>query len=290
MDTGFRTRSCAELRTRSRGRIPDRQAARPEVHGERLRRHRRDGDRHHAGDAAAVAQRSRPSGSTRSRSSARRCVSASASGWRAATRCSCARSPKQYMKRIVDQFNLSKWVGQEEAREKLIQAGHRGNAPYVTYLFFRMVSPVVAFVVTLFYVFVVLKIDQPPMVKLGMCLFAAYCRHAVAVPVPEEQDPEAPALDPPRVSGCARPAVDLRRVRHVDRGGVSQSEPGDRLAVDPARRGTDADDRGTVLPAGPQGRLREPRQAHRPRRRPGGLRRARSSRSATARRSVRRCA
>ena len=32
-------------------------------------------------------------------------------------------SPKQYMKTVVDQFNLAKWVGQEEAREKLVQAG-----------------------------------------------------------------------------------------------------------------------------------------------------------------------
>ena len=104
------------------------------------------------------------------------------------------------MKRIVDQFNLTKWVGQEQAREKLIQAGYRGNAPYVAYLFFRMVSPIVAFVVAAFYLFVVLKTDQPPMIKLGMCLFAAYRRHAAAVHLPEEPDPEAPALDPPRVS------------------------------------------------------------------------------------------
>ena len=83
-------------------------------------------------------------------------------------------TPKQYMKRVVDQFNLTKWVGQEEAREKLIQAGYRGQAPYVTYLFFRMVSPVVAFAASLFYVFVVLQMDKPPMVKLGMCLFAAF--------------------------------------------------------------------------------------------------------------------
>src|SRR6185295_13581837 len=54
-------------------------------------------------------------------------------------------SPKQYMKTIVDRFNLAKWVGQEQARSKLIQAGYRGNAPYVAFLFFRMVSPVVAF-------------------------------------------------------------------------------------------------------------------------------------------------
>src|SRR5712671_1811372 len=83
-------------------------------------------------------------------------------------------SPKQYMKRVVDQFNLAKWVGQETAREKLIQAGHRGHAPYVAYLFFRMVSPVIALVVAVFYIFFVLKTDQPPMIKVGMCLFAAY--------------------------------------------------------------------------------------------------------------------
>jgi tight adherence protein C len=83
-------------------------------------------------------------------------------------------SPKQFMKRIVDQFNLNKWVGQEQAREKLIQAGFRGNAPYVTYLFFRLVSPVAAFLVTTFYLFFVLQMDRPPTIKLGMALFAAF--------------------------------------------------------------------------------------------------------------------
>jgi tight adherence protein C len=83
-------------------------------------------------------------------------------------------SPKQYMKRVVDQFNLAKWVGQETAREKLVQAGHRGQAPYVAYLFFRLVAPVVAFMVAVFYIFFVLKMDQPPMIKIGICLFAAY--------------------------------------------------------------------------------------------------------------------
>src|SRR6516162_6067542 len=42
------------------------------------------------------------------------------------------RSPKQYMQTIVDQFNLNKWVGQEEARSLLVQAGYRGQAPYIT--------------------------------------------------------------------------------------------------------------------------------------------------------------
>ena len=48
------------------------------------------------------------------------------------------------MQAIVDRFNLKKWVGQEEARLKLVQAGYRGQAPYVTYLFFRMVTPFAA--------------------------------------------------------------------------------------------------------------------------------------------------
>jgi tight adherence protein C len=83
-------------------------------------------------------------------------------------------SPKQYMKTIVDRFNLAKWVGQEQARTKLIQAGYRGNAPYVGYLFFRMVSPVVAFVVAVLYLFFILEIDQPFFLKVGACLFAAF--------------------------------------------------------------------------------------------------------------------
>jgi tight adherence protein C len=83
-------------------------------------------------------------------------------------------SPKQYVKRVVDQFNLAKWVGQETAREKLVQAGYRGQAPYVTYLFFRMVMPLVALVGTLVYLFLIIEMKQPPMVKFGMAIGAAY--------------------------------------------------------------------------------------------------------------------
>ena len=35
-----------------------------------------------------------------------------------------ATSPKQYMKTVVDNFNLNKWVGQEKARAMLMQAGY----------------------------------------------------------------------------------------------------------------------------------------------------------------------
>jgi tight adherence protein C len=74
----------------------------------------------------------------------------------------------------VERFQLAKWVGQEEAREKLIQAGYRGQAPYVTFLFFRMVTPIAALVLSVLYVFVILEIDKPFTIKIGICLFATY--------------------------------------------------------------------------------------------------------------------
>ena len=83
-------------------------------------------------------------------------------------------SPKQYIQTIVERFNLSKWVGQEEARLKLIQAGYRGQAPYITYLFFRMVTPIALFLFAVVYLFVILKLDQPTMIKVGVCIAAAY--------------------------------------------------------------------------------------------------------------------
>ena len=83
-------------------------------------------------------------------------------------------SPKQYVQTIVERFNLSKWVGQEEARLKLVQAGYRGQAPYITYLFFRMVTPIALFLFSVIYLFVILKLDQPTMIKVGVCIAAAY--------------------------------------------------------------------------------------------------------------------
>ena len=87
---------------------------------------------------------------------------------------SLRQSPKQFVQRVVEQFNLKKWVGQEEARALLVQAGYRGQAPYVTYLFFRMVMPSAMLVFSLLYVFVILKLNQPAAVKVGLCLGATY--------------------------------------------------------------------------------------------------------------------
>jgi tight adherence protein C len=87
---------------------------------------------------------------------------------------SLRQSPKQYMKAVVERFNLAKWVGQEEARTKLVQAGYRGHAAYITFLFFRLTAPIVALLFAVAYVFVLVELNQPPLVKVGICLGATY--------------------------------------------------------------------------------------------------------------------
>ena len=87
---------------------------------------------------------------------------------------SLRQSPRQLVSKVVNEFNLSKWVGQEEAREKLSMAGYRGQAPYITFLFFRLVTPLVLLALTVLYVFFVLRLQQSLSVKIGICLVAAY--------------------------------------------------------------------------------------------------------------------
>src|SRR5258708_15399224 len=70
-------------------------------------------------------------------------------------RASLRQTPKQIVSRVVHDFNLGKWLAQEAALEKLTMAGYRGDAPYVTFLFFRLVTPLVLFLATVLYVFVI---------------------------------------------------------------------------------------------------------------------------------------
>jgi tight adherence protein C len=83
-------------------------------------------------------------------------------------------SPKAYMKKVVDDFNLNKWLGQDEARTMLMQAGFRGQAPYITYLFFRMAMPIVMLAASAFYIFIVLQLEYSTLTKISMCIGAAY--------------------------------------------------------------------------------------------------------------------
>jgi len=87
---------------------------------------------------------------------------------------SLRQTPKQVVSRVVDDFNLTKWLAQEAAREKLIMAGYRGQAPYITFLFARMVAPIVLFVGSVVYVFLIAHMEKPMPIKIGICVGAAY--------------------------------------------------------------------------------------------------------------------
>src|SRR5579864_7502318 len=62
---------------------------------------------------------------------------------------SLRQTPKQLVSRVVEDFNLGKWLAQEAARDKLTQAGYRGHAPYITFLFFRLLTPILMFVASI---------------------------------------------------------------------------------------------------------------------------------------------
>src|SRR6195952_1454852 len=87
---------------------------------------------------------------------------------------SLRQTPKQLVSKVVEDFNLGKWLAQEAARDKLTQAGYRGHAPYITFLFFRLVTPVVFLVSSVLYVFVITHMEKSMPVKIGMCVAAAY--------------------------------------------------------------------------------------------------------------------
>ena len=87
---------------------------------------------------------------------------------------SLRQTPKQLVSRVVEDFNLGKYLAQEAARDKLIQAGYRGHAPYVTFLFFRALTPLLLFVGAILYVFVISHLEKSLPVKVGICVGAAW--------------------------------------------------------------------------------------------------------------------
>src|ERR1700692_1481268 len=87
---------------------------------------------------------------------------------------SLRQTPKQLVSRGVEDFNLGKWLPQEAAREKLVMAGYRGQAPYITFLFFRLVTPIVLFIAAVLYVFVISHLEKSFPIKIGIGVAAAY--------------------------------------------------------------------------------------------------------------------
>ena len=87
---------------------------------------------------------------------------------------SLRQAPKQIVSKIVEDLNLGKWVAQDAAREKLVMAGYRGQGPYVTFLFFRMVTPIVMLAGAVTYVFLLSHMQHSTPIKIGICIGAAF--------------------------------------------------------------------------------------------------------------------
>jgi tight adherence protein C len=90
-----------------------------------------------------------------------------------AKRASLRPEPISYMKATLDRFKLGGVLESENSKDKLAQAGYRGQAPLVTFMFFRFVMPFIVFILVLFYTFVVLHLSWSSPMKFGAAFVGA---------------------------------------------------------------------------------------------------------------------
>jgi tight adherence protein C len=87
---------------------------------------------------------------------------------------SLRQQPKAYMKNIVERFNLSSWLGTDKAKKQMIMAGFRGAQAEVAFLFFRLITPISLFVLTLIYLFFLSNFGWSNVFKIGVAIGALY--------------------------------------------------------------------------------------------------------------------
>lgn len=82
--------------------------------------------------------------------------------------------PKAYMKQIVERFQLSRWLGTEQAKLKMAMAGFRGPQAEIAFLFFRLITPALSFTICAIYLLAAPPIAFSLSLKAGVILLAAY--------------------------------------------------------------------------------------------------------------------
>ena len=82
--------------------------------------------------------------------------------------------PKAFMRQIVDGFNLQKALSDDKTLNRLRNAGLRGQAPLVVFLFARVTIPLILFALALFYMFAMIELDQPVMIKILIAAVFGY--------------------------------------------------------------------------------------------------------------------
>ena len=83
-------------------------------------------------------------------------------------------APKGFMQRIVDDLDLRAKFDNEELRENLKRAGLRGQAPVVSFMFFRIAAPIILTVSTAAYVFYFGQVAYPPLIKTLISIGAGF--------------------------------------------------------------------------------------------------------------------
>ena len=79
------------------------------------------------------------------------------------------------MRNIVERLDLRRALADEATLAKLKEAGFRGQNPLTRFLFFRLVLPFVFLALAIVYVFFLGGLpEQPPVMKLFVCIVAAY--------------------------------------------------------------------------------------------------------------------
>ena len=172
-------------------------------------------------------------------------------------------APKRLFKNVVDRLNLTSWLGTERAKMQLAMAGYRGAGAEYTFLFFRLVTPVVLFLTALLYLFVLLHWDKPALMKFGIAIGAMY----LGIKAPEIFLSNTISKRKKSMERAYPNTLDLllicvesgMSIEHAFR--KVSMEVGNRIHSDGG--GDDLARRGNVLPAGSPHGVRESGRAHR---------------------------
>lgn len=83
-------------------------------------------------------------------------------------------SSKAYMKEIVEKYSLSEWLNAEHVRLKLAMAGFRGPQAEISFLFFRLVTPIATLGATAIYLFLFAPPSLSALARLAILIGATY--------------------------------------------------------------------------------------------------------------------
>ena len=83
-------------------------------------------------------------------------------------------APKNYIRQVVDRFNLKKALADENTLNRLKIAGYRGQAPLFVFLFARLVLPLILFTLAMIYLFGIGEFEQPALFRVGVAIIIAY--------------------------------------------------------------------------------------------------------------------